>query len=200
LIGSGNYGSLVVSTLSSDTVIAEVKDTLNTFLMTPSMSWFPGGDRIAYVRNGTPGARWEVDGNRVEVLDLERKQTELIGEGDSVLVSSTGKTLLFRADGRWRIHEVESRKSRAVRVRGMVAPLGLVDDKLLVYWGIPTDGAPAELTRGNSPLVGPKRMLAIKVANLETGGFETIRSSVDPRSTLSFAAPVRCGAFRETRP
>jgi len=63
--------------------------------------------------------------------------------------------------------------------------IGWLDDRYLVYRGDVTPGAPSGLTTGNSPLVGPKRLQAVKVMDSQTGEFLTVLEGVDPRWPFS---------------
>jgi hypothetical protein len=67
----------------------------------------------------------------------------------------------------------------------ITAVIGWLDDRYLVYRGDVTPGAPSGLTTGNSPLVGPKRLQAVKVMDSQTGEFLTVLEGVDPRWPFS---------------
>lgn len=67
----------------------------------------------------------------------------------------------------------------------ITAVIGWLDDRYLVYRGDVTPGAPSGLTTGNSPLVGPKRLQAVKVMDTQTSEFLTVLEGVDPRASLS---------------
>jgi hypothetical protein len=64
-------------------------------------------------------------------------------------------------------------------------PLALVDSRYLIYTGEPSPGAPVGNTVNNSPLAGPKPMLALKVSNLASGAHETLLDGIDPRLVLA---------------
>lgn len=74
-----------------------------------------------------------------------------------------------------------------------IAPPGIVhlgiiyfNQTKILYWGLPTEGTEQKITTNNSPLVGPKPMYTLKVAELESGKFETVIPYIDPRRDLSF--------------
>ena len=66
----------------------------------------------------------------------------------------------------------------------ITAVLAWVNDRYLIYRGDVTSGAPSGLTTGNSPLVGPKRLQAVKVMDTYTGEYLTILEGVDPRRKI----------------
>lgn len=59
-----------------------------------------------------------------------------------------------------------------------------LDQRYLVYRGRVSPGAPSGLTTGNSPLVGPKILEAVKVMDVATGEFLTVLEGVDPRTAF----------------
>lgn len=74
-------------------------------------------------------------------------------------------------------------------VRG---PLWLVGDDLLLYRARPRRDVPPKLTENNSPLVGAKPMLSLKLAELSSGRSQTIVQDLDPRSSVSFGIASAC--------
>jgi hypothetical protein len=56
----------------------------------------------------------------------------------------------------------------------------------VIYWGLPTAGTNIAYTKNNSPLSGPKEMLTIKIAEINTTKFQTIVPYIDPRKAVSF--------------
>ena len=86
--------------------------------------------------------------------------------------------------------DVEAGRSEPARWPGdSGSPLALTADGLVLYWGLPTEGAPPEFTRVYSSAVGPRTMKTLKVADLSSQRFETILPSVDPRRNVSFGSP-----------
>ena len=71
-------------------------------------------------------------------------------------------------------------------------PLWLIDDDLLLYVGKPPPAAPVKMTENNSPLVGPKPLMSLKLAELSTGRFQTIIPDFDTRTPVSFGATEAC--------
>ena len=81
------------------------------------------------------------------------------------------------------IHLAFARPGNLVRLLGVLA---LSADGVALYWALPTEGSPPEYTRVWSSMVGPRPMKTLKVAELSTGRFETVVSSIDPRRDLTF--------------
>lgn len=79
---------------------------------------------------------------------------------------------------------------RAVpRRHGLGTPVALIDQRYLLFTGAAHPQSPRELTVNNSPLVGPKTMLALKVMDLQTQAVLTLLEGVDPRRRIT-AGPV----------
>jgi hypothetical protein len=90
-------------------------------------------------------------------------------------------------DGRQRVVATDSGASKPVTLPGYWGnEFALVKGRYALYVGHPTEGDTVRYTESNSPLVGPKQMLSIKVADIRDGGFQTVVRSVDPRRRLSF--------------
>jgi hypothetical protein len=69
-------------------------------------------------------------------------------------------------------------------IAGLHVPLALVESRDLIHTGEPSPGAPAGTTVNNSPLVGPKPMLSLEVADIASGAHETLLDGIDPRRVL----------------
>src|SRR5207248_7557078 len=72
------------------------------------------------------------------------------------------------------------------------APLWLIDNDLLLYVGKAPPDAPVKMTENNSPLVGPKPLMSLKLTELSTGRFQTIIPDFDTRTPVSFGATEAC--------
>jgi hypothetical protein len=64
--------------------------------------------------------------------------------------------------------------------------VALLDRDVVVYRGLPTTDVPARYTESNSPIVGPKRMISVRVAQMNSQRFRTLVPYVDPRHVVSF--------------
>lgn len=168
-------------------------------------SWFPDGRRLAYVSLVSPArvptlrlqpdkfgksfARWRRL-PAVHVLDTETGATTLLHVGWRPVVSADGKSALVQDfDDRWRLVDVGNRTSRPVSVPGAWShALALLDGRIALYWALPTEGAKPGYTESNSPLVGPKSMMTIKAAEIDTSRFETVAPFIDPRRKASYGS------------
>lgn len=68
---------------------------------------------------------------------------------------------------------------------GLGMPIGLIGHRYLLFTGAPHPQSPRELTTNNSPLVGPKSMLALKVMDLRSEAVLTLLEGIDPRTRLT---------------
>jgi hypothetical protein len=166
------------------------------------LSWFPDGRHLAYValmpkeqvfpeplepeRFGQGTLEWP-QVPVVRILDTETTETEFLHLGRSPVVSTDGKSVLVADFAyRWHLVDMTTHQSKPVQTPGQWgAPLALIDSRFVLYRGYPTAGTPIRLTESNSPLSGPKLMLSVKVADLETRRFQTIVSYFDPRTRAS---------------
>ena len=87
----------------------------------------------------------------------------------------------------WRRVTVESGKFEPVDwpgdAQGVIAAPA---ENVVLYWGLPTTGSPIKYTKHNSALRGPKLMLTVKVAEINSRQFQTLIPEIDPRSRVSF--------------
>ena len=124
----------------------------------------------------------------VSSLNLESGRVSRIFIGQRALVSKDGKEVVMRDyDNNWAIFSIEGDFIKFISPPG-ITRFGAIyfDKEKILYWGLPTEGSELLVTENNSPLVGPKPMLTIKVAELSTNRFETIIPYIDPRRELSF--------------
>lgn len=185
--------------------------TLNTKAIDAPMSWFPDGKRLAYVdfveRNAVPktGVEVEVFGQgaytgswpelpAIYILDLASQQSRCLSLGWNPVVSADGKAIFL---GGWVADAVEGIKLIWKRVdvaTGAVADAswpgdagGLIAnpmDDLVLYWGLPTTGAPIKHSQDFQGLT----LVNIKAAVLNSESFQTVIPEVDPREYFSFGA------------
>jgi hypothetical protein len=125
---------------------------------------------------------------QIRRLDLATGRDELLTAGHHPVLSSDGQSMLLRPPGPrgWRWWHIASASAQPMApVAGLRVPLALVDSRYLIYTGEPSPGAPVGNTVNNSPLAGPKPMLALKVSNLASGAHETLLDGIDPRLVLA---------------
>lgn len=173
--------------------------------------WFPDDRRLAYVQAipaaSTPALAAGEDGfgstfagwDRipvVHVLDTQTGQTRKVHVGWTPRASTDGRQLMVEdmvSDGgtqwvsRRRLVDLQSGASKPVTLPGAVGSvLALKPDGTVLYWALPTAGTPLRSTRNNSPLVGAKPMLTLKVGVLNTGRFQTVVPYIDPRTRATW--------------
>lgn len=161
---------------------------------------------------GAPSLASEEPDAQVLVVDTHTGSARVIGPGRQVWVSSDGASLLIRQhEVPPDLPAAQARRRQAWALRpndlvrlpvdphGQVGPqqtpiqapaditavLAWLQDRYLVYRAEVTPGAPSGLTTGNSPLVGPKPLQAVKVLDTHNGEFLTVLEGVDPRATLA---------------
>lgn len=158
-------------------------------------AWSPDGGEIFYAAPGPQGLssaaplapsmqpdpqirRWHPATGRDEVL----------AAGHHPVLSSDGQSMLLHLPGPrgWQWWHIASASAQPMApVAGLRAPLALVDSRYLICTAEPAPDAPVHTTVNNSPLAGPKPMLALKVADLHTGAHETLLDGIDPRLVLA---------------
>ena len=177
------------------------------------LCWFPDGRRLAYVgvvkAQSAPAIPAGADGfgsvfagwNHlpvVHVLDIQSGQAGKLHVGWSPRVSTDGRQVLVEDMvtetetayvSRRRLVDVRSGASKVVTVPGIIGSvIALWPDGTVLYWGLPTEGTPLLSTRSNSPLVGPKLELTLKVGVLNTARFQTVVPFIDPRADATWGA------------
>ena len=148
-------------------------------------SWFPDGRRLAWVSPAMPGHEPEPV---VHVLDTQTGSDTILATGHLPLVSSDGQTVLVTRGRSFElvlVNVATRAEQKIARAHGMGTPIALFDSRYLLYKGRPTAGAATGTTINNSPLVGPKAMLAVKVMDLQTMEFATLIPLIDPRSSVT---------------
>lgn len=166
-----------------------------------SLCWYPDGRRLAVSRLvagalpaelvtdgfGEGFARWEAV-PVTSVVDTVTGKERPIHVGWDPVVSTDGKRVLVSDyDSRWCLAETAGGAAQAVALPGSWgSATALLADGRVIYRAYPTAGTRTGYTRFNSPLVGPKQLLTVKVGRLSTGQFCTIVADVDPRMCLSY--------------
>ncbi len=178
------------------------------------LSWFPDGKRLAYVELVSNNARDPGTQNFKDfgkdfkawakvpvtiILDTSTGKKSRLHLGWNPVVSSDGKCVLVEdLDWERRLIDLTTGKSQPVRWPGAYGPaIALIEGKYVVYWGLPTSGTGLRYTTNNSPLVGKKLMLTLKVAELNTNKFQTIVPYLDPRTQVSFGGTKSLKQTRE---
>lgn len=172
------------------------------------LAWFPDGRRLAYVElltmpegvaaptktAGFAGA-FNLKGGTpvIWILDVESGVSEPLHVGVQPIMSPNGSFMLVRdaASTWWRMDVATGGAERVNWPGDWRGPVALAGPDLLIYWGLPTEGAPIRHTEFGSPLVKKHAMGDLKLAELGTLRFQTILQGVDPRHEVSFGAGAR---------
>jgi len=165
------------------------------------LAWFPDGRRLAYVKLidakqavGIPNTdlfgqyfrKWEKV-PAVFIRDTSAGTDALVHVGVQPVVSFDGQSVLMTDfDGHWKLVDVATGKSIDVSWPGMYGNIvASVSDGVVLAWCLPTQGTKVELTKYYSPLVGPREMLTLKLAQLNSSHSQTVVPSIDPRATAT---------------
>lgn len=149
----------------------------------------------------TPRLAADVQGNEgdseqgipvVEMPSVETGAREMLAIGLDPLWSADQATLLFKvADDKRELRDLKTGVSRAIELPGTTGRFGAIDfvgPRQVLYWGLPTEGTEPESTVNNSPLIGPKQMVSLKVVDLDSLAFATVVPSIDPRANVGYFA------------
>jgi hypothetical protein len=173
------------------------------------LAWFPDGKRLAYVklveRKAVPGdqpadslgtsfERWPKI-PAVFVRDVDAQTETFLHVGWHPVVSFDGQSVLVSDnEGGWRRVDVLTGKSASATWPGLWMPIAVPAKDVVLSLCVPTKGAKVRFTEHNSPLVGPKEMLSLKLASVNGNGFQTVVRHIDPRTRVSFGRVSRIKA------
>jgi hypothetical protein len=110
--------------------------------------------------------------------------------GVGFTVSADQKQMLVRDDkNRMRLVDLGTGNAQSATLAGVTnrGVIGFVGANKVLYWSLPTEGREVRKTQFNSPLVGPKLMLSLKVGELNTSSFATVIPFIDPRARVTLA-------------
>lgn len=164
------------------------------------LAWFPDGRRLAYAklidaesvpRDGDDPvpkafAKWDKV-PAVFIRDIETGKESFLHVGARPIISSDGGVVLVSDYyTQWTLVDVATGKSTRATWPGAWSPIALPSKDIVLSSCLPTAGTKLRYTKNNSPLVGPKQMLALKLARLNSGEFQTVVPYIDPRTKVSF--------------
>lgn len=171
------------------------------------LSWFPDGKHLAfvdllnrdvtnklYITKDTPNKRYGKSNLQwprvptVSILNVETGNVKNLFIGWRPVVSEDGDAIMMGDyDNNWIIFYLNEAIIKPVDPPGIIrlGALHLTRSKVF-YWGLPTKGTELKATKMHSPLVGSKPMYTLKVAEIETGKFETVIPYVDYRTKISY--------------
>jgi len=180
------------------------KNKLDTklFAINDSLAWFPVGKKLVYSkfihRKEIPTqdsddkillsfGKW-IEVPAVFVYDMQDRTESFLHVGWSPKVATDGKSIIiadFEMNYYW--IDLNTMKSMPVVLPGGIGQIiAFTSPNTILYLGAPTAGVSPEWTKSNSPLVGPKAMLSLKLLDLATGDFQTVTNSIDPRRRISY--------------
>ena len=163
-------------------------------------AWINGGRQLLVAAAG-PQGRAATDkpvapalqpDPQIELIDLDQQTRTVVMPGHSPMTGGQGAGFMLARGSSFNWSQVDAPGEglRPVpRKHGLSTPVALIDQRYLLFVGTPHPQSPRELTANNSPLVGPKTMLALKVMDLQTQAVLTLLEGVDPRRRIT-AGPV----------
>ncbi len=196
-----HYGNLEIWDINTKELLPISQGALDY-----GLSWFPDGKHLAFVdlidqseaseihHESIPHKNYAQTNLKwhkvpmVSVINIETGIIRPIFVGWRPIVSDDGKQILaVDFDNNWVVFSPDGSFIKFIEPPGLISP-GVIyfNQNKIFYWGLPTKGTYLKTTKNNSPLVGPKPMYTLKVAEFETGKFETVIPYIDPRRHLSF--------------
>lgn len=171
------------------------------------LSWFPDGKHLAFVdlfdqdiakklyhtkdiSNKSYG-KSDIQWHRVptvSILNIETGDVKNLFIGRRPIVSEDGDAIMMGDyDNNWILFDLNEEIIKPVYPPGIIRLGALyLTHSTVFYWGLPTKGTKLKATKMHSPLVWPKPMYTLKVAEIETGKFETVIPYVDYRRRISY--------------
>ena len=126
--------------------------------------------------------------------DVESGAESFVAVGWRQVISPDGRSVLIaNADlNSYRRIDLEPTKMTMVKWKGAWGePIAWPAEDIALSWCLPTQGTQIKYTQNNSPLVGPKLMLTVKLTRFNTDEFETVVPYIDPRQKVSFGVVKR---------
>lgn len=153
-------------------------------------------------REGEPGRTIPV----IESIDVDSGAVRMLAIGLTPTWSADEKTLLyapvraapiaFVADGdptvreeradAFELRDLDSGRRTPVSLPGLIRPIAFVGPHAVLYWSLPVAHVPPRMTTHNSPLIGPKQMLSLRVGDLDTQEAATVVRYIDPRAQVGY--------------
>ena len=161
--------------------------TKASFKALEGLAWFPDGKRLAYVKLIDPKAAaapadpptdsfgksfkgWDKV-PAVFIRDVDAETESFLHVGWHPVVSFDGQSVLVSdMENAWKRVDVATGKSIAATWPGVWTPIAMPTRDVVLSLCLPTKGAKVRFTEHNSPLVGPKEMLSLKLARVNADG------------------------------
>jgi hypothetical protein len=127
----------------------------------------------------------------IYVRNLRTNSERAIHVGRIAIAAPSGRELIVQDDAR-KLRRVlidgDSYRSTPLSAPPMMTHdgvIGFASAQHVLYWSEPFAGRELQYTLSNSPLVGPKKLLSLRIANIDNGEFVTAVQRIDPRSNPS---------------
>lgn len=165
------------------------------------LAWFPDGGKLVYVgwasRADVAAVQDEIlrsfgEWERVPAVfiwDAETDTRRLLHVGWHVRVSPDGEAALAGDFSRraWRRIDLASGASTPVSWPAMLhPPAALLHDDLVIYIGLPAEGAPPRYTQAYSPVRGPRPLGALRLGRINGSESQTLLYPADERHIMSY--------------
>ncbi|HZM01106.1 MAG TPA: hypothetical protein VFD43_12735 [Planctomycetota bacterium] len=124
----------------------------------------------------------------IVAYDPDSGSMRALAAGHAPVLGGDGSCILSQlADGSYALTDVSTGATARVEWPGDHAgPVAIWCATRVLYYGLPTAGRAVISTPHYSPMVGPRELPDIKVADVSTGAFATLLEGVDVRHALSF--------------
>lgn len=170
------------------------------------ISWSSDGKRLLVTRVETvealpPSLAAEVHGDEglvgtglpvVETIDAASGRVERIALGMNAVWSPDQRSLVFEPSiNHLELRDLETGSRRELALPGYVGRypwLRFVGSRRVMYRALPGDGTTPAYTGHNSPLIGPKQLITLKVADIDTLRFATVYTDLDPRTNVGYGS------------
>jgi hypothetical protein len=159
------------------------------------LSWFSDGKRLAYTKlvskNEIPPDKLDLNGFgksfinlshvlAVYIYDISSGSDSFLHIGRDPIVSKDDTSVILRGldCGDYRLVNIATGKSTPISCPGRLGnPIAFVDKSIILYEGLPTTG---------TPLRSRKKTVTLKLADLDTNDFQTVKIVGDDEIMFSF--------------
>ncbi len=189
---------LMIGTVEIWDVNKKTRNNTSFQALDAGRAWLPDGKHLAYVKLVEPKAAAPADSfgrsfkgwekvPAVFIRDVDAQTESFLHLGWQPVVSSDGQSVLVSdLENAWKRVDVATGKSVAATWPGLWTPIASPTGDVVLSLCLPTKGVKVRFTEHNSPLVGPKEMLSLKLAKVNANEFQTVVPHIDPRTNVSF--------------
>jgi hypothetical protein len=193
---------LMIGTVEIWDVNKKTRNNTSFKALDAGRAWLPDGKHLAYVKLVEPRAAAPADPPAdsfgkgfkgwekvpaVFIRDVDAQTESFLHLGWQPVVSSDGQSVLVSdLENAWKRVDVTTGKSITATWPGLWSPIASPTRDVVLSLCLPTKGVKVRFTEHNSPLVGPKEMLSVKLARVNADEFQTVVPHIDPRTNVSF--------------